>query len=675
MRKNRLFMMAASLCAAWCMTSCSNEAEDMRLPAQSGSRQVTFSVTLPDGGATTRTAYEQTDAGLKVTWAAGDQVSVYNTTEGPRKAATFTLASGKGTSTATFKGEIPDDWTLEEGNDVYIQYPVMKDMEVDGETNLGYIDLRLQKPGLDNLQSMDLITASAKYTNETIKVSEVVHNTAFLYLPKDLALFTDDSSVEGEATLTLSGVNSGQSLVADLHDDIVMTTMLSGGRLAEGVYLAFLPYAGHTPKLTITSGEENVTYILNRDGGFKEGNMYAISSMESIPIEQPEPLTIEALAAGTITISNPLGLEISYKKNDEDMVTSEAVKYKDIIIQVAAGDKVQFFGDNTSYAKNETYGSGVYHTNIICFAASKVYGNIMSLISSTNYKKLKEFASSTERNFQGLFAGNTGLTDASGLILPATYVRYYGYADMFSGCSNLKKAPELPATTVSSYCYSRMFSGCSSLETAPEILPAMRLATYCYEVMFSGCSKLTKAPELPATSLASYCYQYMFSGCGLTTAPKLPAKTMAANCYDNMFSNCGSLTTVSELPATTLAESCYESMFSGCGNLTTAPEQLPATTLAKECYYRMFVDCKNLTTAPELPAAKLAVDCYCNMFYGCSSLNSLTCLVTDTSVSNYTFNWLDGVAATGTFTKAGSMTSWIQDDPSGIPSGWTVATK
>ncbi len=60
------------------------------------------------------------------------------------------------------------------------------------------------------------------------------------------------------------------------------------------------------------------------------------------------------------------------------------------------------------------------------------------------------------------------------------------------------------------------------------------------------------------------------------------------------------------------------------------------------------------------------------MFLGCTNLNSVTCLATNISASSCTTDWLSGVAATGTFTKAASMTSW-SSGASGIPSGWTVA--
>ena len=124
------------------------------------------------------------------------------------------------------------------------------------------------------------------------------------------------------------------------------------------------------------------------------------------------------------------------------------------------------------------------------------------------------------------------------------------------------------------------------------------------------------------------------------------------------------------LPATTLTTNCYEYMFSGCTGLTSAPV-LPATTLTTKCYKDMFNGCAGLTSAPELPAATLANNCYSNMFRSCSSLNSVTCLATDISATGATENWLDGVAAKGTFTKATS-TYWGSRGVSTIPSGWAI---
>ena len=271
--------------------------------------------------------------------------------------------------------------------------------------------------------------------------------------------------------------------------------------------------------------------------------------------------------------------------------------------------------------------------------------------------------------YGSMFYGCTSLTTAPQL--PATTLGLQSYHHMFYGCTSLTTAPTLPATTLGYGCYESMFEGCTSLTTAPT-LSATTLAVYCYYSMFGGCTSLTTAPQLPAATLTNDCYGSMFNGCtSLETAPTLSATTLADGCYASMFSGCTSLTTAPTLSATTLAFGCYNEMFYGCTSLTTAP-QLPATTLAENCYNSMFSNCTSLTTAPTLSAATLTDECYGSMFNGCTSLSAITCLATDISAMFCTDNWVDGVAASGVFTKAASMNDWTVGDSSGIPNGWTV---
>lgn len=143
--------------------------------------------------------------------------------------------------------------------------------------------------------------------------------------------------------------------------------------------------------------------------------------------------------------------------------------------------------------------------------------------------------------------------------------------------------------------------------------------------------------------------------------------------FTSLFKNCTQLTSAPKLPLTGVSIRGYKEMFYNCTSLTTAPE-LPATTLSESCYESMFVNCTSLTTAPVLPATKLVRYCYRQMFNGCSSLNSITMLATDISESRCLDSWVTGVAETGTFTKAASMTS-LAEGTNGIPSGWTVVSQ
>lgn len=145
-----------------------------------------------------------------------------------------------------------------------------------------------------------------------------------------------------------------------------------------------------------------------------------------------------------------------------------------------------------------------------------------------------------------------------------------------------------------------------------------------------------------------------------------------------MFGGCKSLLSAPKLPATKLSNACYVLMFSSCDNLRTAPE-LPAMDLKEGCYIGMFANCKSLTESPVLPAVNLATNCYGGMdmgqlgdggmFSGCTSLSMVTCLAENIS-DEFTGNWLNNVAAQGTFVKAPGV-EW-PTGTSGIPEGWTV---
>ena len=226
-------------------------------------------------------------------------------------------------------------------------------------------------------------------------------------------------------------------------------------------------------------------------------------------------------------------------------------------------------------------------------------------------------------------------------------------------------------------CY--VYGNIMSLVDSAGFASAMSFASPCALTgLFMGNTHIKNKAgiplSLPATTLSDGCYTGLFYGCtSLTSAPELPAMTLVDRCYYVMFYDCAGLATAPALPATTLAESCYSSMFKGCTSLATAPA-LPATTLAESCYEGMFRDCTSLTTAPELPAPTLEEWSYRKMFDGCSNLNSVTCLATYIRNGShiYTYGWLDGVAATGTFTKAASMADWPHNSEHGIPTGWVV---
>lgn len=124
------------------------------------------------------------------------------------------------------------------------------------------------------------------------------------------------------------------------------------------------------------------------------------------------------------------------------------------------------------------------------------------------------------------------------------------------------------------------------------------------------------------------------------------------------------------MPSGTLTNRCCYNMFYGCSSLTTPPA-LPSTSLYNYCYNNMFRGCTSLTTAPDLNATTLSSYCYQYMFRGCSNLTYIKCLATSISATNCLSDWVRDVAASGTFVKDSTMSSWPSGN-SGIPENWTI---
>ena len=419
-------------------------------------------------------------------------------------------------------------------------------------------------------------------------------------------------------------------------------------------------------------------------------------------------MCLESVSNGYIIISNPNQLTIECKVENNDWLSSSDTSIR---IETKAGDKVWFRGNNETYTTGNM-SDGLVATTFLCYNSDYyLYGNLMSLLYGDEFKSsssiIGEFA------FFKLFSQNEKIINhpSKDIELPATTLSASCYRNMFYSCVNLTRAPKLPAKVLTEACYASMFAYCSSLkefpkmsasemaymsctwmmmgsgiEKAPE-LPAMNLARACYEFMFSECPNLTGCPSvLPATELYANCYTGMFQRCEkLEDAPVLPSTDLKYSCYSHMFNGCKSLKKAPKLPATSLAEACYQRMFGNSG-LTEAPE-LPAMDLEVMCYQYMFEGCSSLVKAPVLPATTLNYWCYEKMFSGCSSLNYIKMMgtkvkkdtwsgyklvdLTNDNIGSYCTEWVNGVAANGTFVK-NQEAVWDATGANGIPEGWTV---
>ena len=134
----------------------------------------------------------------------------------------------------------------------------------------------------------------------------------------------------------------------------------------------------------------------------------------------------------------------------------------------------------------------------------------MSLVDETGFATATTL--SANYTFSLLFSDFITLTDASGLLLPATTLANACYQEMFFGCTSLTKAPALPATQLAYGCYQQMFSNCTALTASP-MLPAETLVTSCYKQMFYGCSKLATVTCLATSGIGSN-NNYWLQGAG-----------------------------------------------------------------------------------------------------------------------------------------------------------------
>ncbi len=223
------------------------------------------------------------------------------------------------------------------------------------------------------------------------------------------------------------------------------------------------------------------------------------------------PITLEAVEDGTITIKNWPELTIQYSLNG---TAKESFNDKQKVIEVKAGDKVEFYGNNATYRKSWS------STTFACSAKTYIYGNIMSLVDATGFKTNTKLTA--DRTFNSMFgdwtcAKNLYNHPTKDIVLPATELTNSCYSNMFFKCSSLTRAPKLPATKLASYCYGYMFFECSSLTKAPK-LPATELAESCYNAMFELCDKLEEAWVKAAYKVDNYECGYMFYHAGIKGA-------------------------------------------------------------------------------------------------------------------------------------------------------------
>ena len=364
--------------------------------------------------------------------------------------------------------------------------------------------------------------------------------------------------IEGEKQITLRRPNDEPFVVGTSYYFVLLPQTFENG------FTVQFDTADETGSRVITVSAPFIRNNINY------GNTAFDHNIEYEPrfIDCPDmPLCFEAIEAGTMYISGLKGERtLQIKKNNANWSNYSGS------ISVEPGDKVYFKGDNC-LEYNDDYDLDV---NFNINFRGYMYGNVMSMVDADNYSTLTTLPDS----FSGcrLFYDSKILSHPRyQLMLPATALKRFCYAEMFCGCEELTRAPKLPATTLSTECYYQMFHGCRSLTIAPD-LPATTLAESCYAGMFMNCTNLRTAPELPAISLAKSCYENMFVSCiSLNKSPYLPALKLEQASYYHMFYGCSNLNDVTIMATDITASSCMTKWVHGVSGIGTITKNAFAT--------------------------------------------------------------------------------------------------
>ena len=339
------------------------------------------------------------------------------------------------------------------------------------------------------------------------------------------------------AEITATGATT---LYAQWNSNPVVTfygNYASGGSMAP----QSVPY--NTPTALTPNGYTRNGYTFtgwntNEDGtgeSFENGASVTITDNLSLYAQwkidaQNNPLTIKTTAETKVTFSNgeyystTLTYQIyngdSYRGEGTVVLNDENGHSKDVTVPL--GHRIKIFADRTTFDR----------LNIKCDQSCYVFGNVMSLISSTGYSTLTNISFMSA--FNSLFMDNTNIDidpKVGELVLPATTLSEGCYYYMFAGCTSLTRAPEeLPASTLAYSCYDNMFRDCVSLEHSP-VLPATSLTSNSYYQMFLGCENL-KSITCLATDIGSFnCIEGWVDGVHAGTGDRIFYKDPSATCW------------------------------------------------------------------------------------------------------------------------------------------------
>ncbi len=431
-----VFVVLFILCVS--IVGCSSEDEAENTDPSGAYLTLTINATKNPLAALTRALSVDADTKLIATWSSSDQVFVYKT-DGTEPICTLTVVPlVNSPSEATLTGTIKASDLTEGENALTLKYLSPDYSEQDG--TLAYI-----------AQHCDyaVATITATNTSGTITTTNATFENQQAIVKFVLVGETDEAILSVKSlNISSSNFNHTISRTSNLTDPLYVA--IPNENNAADTYTLSATVDGIPSGVPVKVKKASVT--------FEKGKFYSVKARPDLFL----PLTLEAsVENASVTIRNRAEKAITVKVYRQTSEPSESTINKDgddFSSELNIGDRVIILGDNTHYYVNEQ------KSNIVC-TGCYVYGNMMSLISSSGFSgkyELQEISANCA-TFRELFKGNpNNMTNhpTKDLLLPATTLRNNCYQEMFSGCENLTRAPELPAPKLVEDCYTEMFNNC-----------------------------------------------------------------------------------------------------------------------------------------------------------------------------------------------------------------------
>ena len=401
---------------------------------------------------------------LNKVWKEGDKVNAYDQSWGANKLKTSLQPTPYGGTSAILSGEV-EFGSFYEGMPYHLVFPAKEEWSYMGQNG-----------------DIDILASGFDYATATTKIKTFDPSEHYVILTSDHATFTNEQAIvhfilqnsNGEAlnvnSLTISAVSNKLVQTKGLFTSLGASPVTTYGPIT-------ISPSSATNELWVALRNEQVVddkYVLRATGSdgndyryskssitFEKGKAYEVTvNMKSVAYagDLKEPLTLEAIADGTVTftgLQDNTNLEYSADSVNWNRVLQTDNGYT---IKVGAKQKLYLRGDNSTLG---TVGGNF--VKIACSNDCYIYGNIMSLVSPTAFSTKTDYSGT----FYSLFSNNPHLKDheTRNLILPIATLPKNCYNKTFYDCTQLTKIVCLATDIKAEGCLDNWFYNANTTGT------------------------------------------------------------------------------------------------------------------------------------------------------------------------------------------------------------------